>query len=238
MKNIAFPYRLLFSLALLIAFSQCNKTPENTLLQPYAETSLDLKGGTWKTYLVPAAEVAVAEPNAVSSPAYLAELSDLKKQAANISAQQREAALTWGANGVLRWHEIARELTANYNVPPNNNADGTYPAPDPANPGAYPRFPFCNPPYASRALALLSVAQYDALVAAWQYKFAYKRLAPYKQDASIPTLLPANDLPSYPSEDAVVAAASREVLKFLFPNEKAYLDAQSTEHKSSRLWAG
>lgn len=239
MENIASSScRLLLGFLLLIAFSQCNKTPENTISPPYAETSLDSKGGTWKPYLVSAPEVPVAEPNATSSAAYQAELAALKSQAAGITAQQREAALAWGANGVLRWHEIARELAANYNVPPTNNADGTYPAPDPANPGAYPRFPFCNPPYASRAFALLSVAQYDALVTAWQHKFAYNRLAPYKQDASIPTLLPANDLPSYPSEDAVVAAASREVLKFLFPNEKAYLDAQSAEHKSSRLWAG
>lgn len=239
MKNITLCLARLLWVALLLPLAQCNKPPESLPLAPYSETSLDEKAGTWKPYLVKSTDLTVVlAPFELASPEYQAELAALKSVASGITAQQREAALAWGANGVLRWHHIARELAANYNVPPNNNADGTYPLPDPNNPGAYPRFPFCNPPYASRAFALLSVAQYDALVTAWQYKFAYNRPAPYKQDAGIPTLLPANDLPSYPSEDAVVAAASREVLKFLFPNEKAYLDAQSAEHKSSRLWAG
>ena len=236
MKNTP---RILLSLSLLLAFSQCDKTPENPVLAPYAETSLDANAGNWKTYLLSnSSEIALPAPSSATSAEYKAEIAALKTQAAAISSQQREAALAWGANGVLRWHEIARELAANYSVPPNYNADGTYPSPDPNNPGAYPRFPFCNPPYASRAFALLAVAQYDALVAAWHHKFLHNRLAPAKNDNSVPTLLPANDLPSYPSEDAVVAAASREVLKFLFPNEKTYLDAQSTEHKASRLWAG
>jgi len=236
MKNTS---RIILSISLLFAFSQCDKTPENAVLEPYAETSLDANGGTWKTFLLAnGSEIPVAAPTAPTSAEYLAEIADLKVKMAAATAEQQTLVRVWGANGVLHWHEIARELAANYNVPPNYNADGTYPVPDANNPGVYPRFPFCNPPYASRAFALLSVAQHDALVAAWHYKFLHNRLAPAKNGASIQPLLPANDLPAYPSEDAVVAAASREVLKFLFPNEKAYLDAQSTEHKNSRIWAG
>jgi len=87
-------------------------------------------------------------------------------------------------------------------------------------------------------LALLSVAQYDALVTCWQAKFQYNRLAPYKNDSSIEPLIPTNDLPSYPSEDAVIAAASREILKFIFPGEVQYVTDLAEEHKNSRLWAG
>ncbi len=36
----------------------------------------------------------------------------------------------------------------------------------------------------------------------------------------------------------MVAAASRELLKFLFPGEKAYVTEKAEEHKNSRLWAG
>lgn len=235
--------RILLSLTLLVSFSQCDKTPENPVLAPYAETSLDANGGTWKTYILTnGSEIAVPSPLANTSNEYLAEVENVRKAMAGASAEQQDLARAWGANGVLRWHEIARELAANYNIPPNyvQNADGTftYPAPDANNPGVYPRFPFCNPPYASRAFALLAVAQYDALVAAWHYKFLYNRPALSSTGYLKGQLLPANDLPSYPSEDAVVAAASREVLKFLFPNEKTYLDAQSTEHQTSRLWAG
>lgn len=239
MKNIHLTCRLALCLGVLFAFSHCDKTPENPVFEPYAETSLDANAGTWKTYvLASGSEIAVPAPSETSSPAYQTELANLKAVMAAATEDQQDLARQWGANGVLQWQALARELAARYNVPPTNKEDGTYPVPDPANPLAYPRFPFANPPYASRAFALLAVAQYDALVAAWHYKFLYNRSAPTKTDGSIQSLLPANDLPSYPSEDAVLAAASREVLKFLFPGEKPLLDAQSTEHKNSRLWAG
>ncbi len=226
-------------LSALVIFSYCDKTPENPAFEPYDETSLDANGGTWKTYvLATSSDIAVPAPTETTSAAYQAELTDLKSKMSAATSEQQEMARQWGGNGVLRWQSIARELAAQYNVPPNYNADGTYPVPNAMDPTAYPRFPFANPPYASRAFALLSVAQYDALVATWHYKFQYSRLAPYKNDNSIGSLIPTNDLPSYPSEDAVIAAASREVLKFLFPGEKPLLDAQSTEQKNSRLWAG
>jgi len=61
---------------------------------------------------------------------------------------------------------------AKYNLPPYQNADGTYPIPSSANPFSYPFFPFSNPPYAARAYAYVSAAQYDALVACWYYKIS------------------------------------------------------------------
>lgn len=140
MKNIGHPYRILLSLTLLAVFSQCDKTPENPVLAPYAETSLDANGGTWKTFILTGGnEIAVPAPIANTSDAYLAEVENVRKAMAGASAEQKDLARAWGANGVLRWHEIARELAANYNVPPNNLADGTYPAPDANNPGVYPR---------------------------------------------------------------------------------------------------
>lgn len=232
--------RTLILLAVAVGFTQCDKTPTSGIdLEPYNETSLDANGGTWKTYVLQdGQELPVAAPADVNSDTYLAEIADLKNKMAAATGEQKEAARFWGANGVLRWHEIARELSAEYNAAPKSNPDGTYSAPDVNNPTAFPRFPFSNPPYTSRALALLAVAQYDALVTTWNYKFQYNRLAPYKNDAGIQPLIPTNDLPSYPSEDAVVAYASSEVLKFLFPGEKDFLDGRAVEHKESRLWAG
>ena len=230
----------LFILFALFTWTACNKTPENTAIAPYEETSLDANGGTWKTYVVAnGSEIAVPAPTDAASDAYKAELDALKATMSNATAENKEAVQYWGGNGTLRWHEIARELAANYNAAPNYNAEGTYPVPDAANPTVYPRFPFANPPYASRAFALLAVAQYDALVTAWHAKFAYNRPAPFNQTAAgITPLLPTNDLPSYPSEDAVLAAAAREVLKFLFPGEVDYLNERATEHKNTRLWGG
>jgi hypothetical protein len=50
--------------------------------------------------------------------------------------------------------------------------------------------------------------------------------------------LPVTDLPSYPSEDAVVAEASFLVLKAMFPGEVPFLEEKLAQHKNSRMWAG
>ncbi len=246
MKRIPISYLLATLVGLMFGFSQCDKNPpENAPFEPYAETSLDPNAGNWKPYLpLDSTKTAVPTPDAPGSAAYLSELDNLRSKMAAATLEQKDLAKWWGGNGVLRWHEIARELAANYNVPPNYVYDSTgtavYPPLvfDPANPDAYPRVPFTNPPVTSRMLALLAVAQYDALVACWHRKFQYNRLAPYKNATDIQPLIPGNDLPSYPSEDAVVAAASREILKFIFPREVANVIAKAEEHKNSRLWAG
>ncbi|MBC8111845.1 MAG: phosphatase PAP2 family protein [Verrucomicrobia bacterium] len=226
-------------LALLLVGNACDKSIESSQSEPFLVTTLDATGGNWKTILLANSnELTVATPKSTNSIEYQAEISDLKQIQSQATEEQKNTARYWGAGAVLRWNEVAREMAAQYNIPPKYNADGTYPAPDANNPTAFPRFPFANPPYAARVFALLSVAQYDAMVTTWNYKFKYNRTAPSKTDANIKTLLPVSDLPAYPSEDAVVAAASREVLKFLFPGEIASLTSKAEEHKNSRLWAG
>lgn len=217
----------------------CSKTVDEPTAGINSPSSLDEKAGTWKPYvLASSSEIAVAEPNATSSDSYKAELKKLKEITDAVTPQQRDQVNYWGAGAVYRWNEIGRELAARYNTPPASTPDGKYPVPDASNPLKDPKFPFANPPYTARALAYLSVAQYDALVAAWNYKFKYNRKAPSKNDISIKALLPVSDLPSYPSEDAVVAEASAVILKAMFPGEVDYLDAKLAEHKNSRLWAG
>jgi hypothetical protein len=225
--------------ATVAVLTSCDKTIEEPQRLGYAPASADEKAGSWKTYLLTSAtEIPVAAPKAVSSPEYVAELASLKQKSASLTKEQQEAVVYWGGGAVYRWNEIARELSARYNIPPAYNAEGKYPVPDAANPLADPKFPFANPPYASRALAYLSVAQYDALVAAWNYKYQFKRAAPSKTDATIRVALPVSGIPTYPSEDAVVAAASVTILKAMFPGEVPYLEARMKEHRESRLWAG
>ncbi len=234
-KYIKFFFAALF----FLTQNACNKTIDVEELVAYTPANLDENGGNWKpTLVVSGTDITVATPSATTSAEYLAEIAALKTAANGATAEQKTAVKYWSAGATIRWNEIARDLAAQYNIAPNNNPDGTYPVPDAANPLAYPRFPFCNPPYAARAFALLSIAQYDALVATYKYKAQFKRAAPYKIDASITPSVPTTNLPSYPSEDAVIAATSRELLAFLFPGEVPLLNAKLTEHKNSRLWAG
>ena len=122
-----------------------------------------------------------------------------------------------------------RTLVARHNRPPYQNEDGTYPAPSGANPFANPEFPFSNPPYAARAYAYVSAAQYDAMIATWHYKKLYNRAAPFTVDVTLPVLIPKSALPSYPSEDAVLAGVTVELLKLLFPTEIAYIKSRGTK---------
>jgi hypothetical protein len=223
----------------LVGLIGCDKSIVEPTLEAYTPTKLDEKAGTWKPYILTSAnQVVVAEPKAANSTEYAAELATLKTAVSVITPENKTAVAYWGAGAAFRWNEIARELAARYNTAPASNAEGKYPVPDAANPLADPKFPFANPPYTARALAYLSVAQYDALVSAWNYKYKFNRKAPSKNDATISTLLPVSDLPSYPSEDAVVAGASYTILVAMFPGEVPFLDTKLAECKNARTWAG
>ncbi len=175
---------------------------------------------------------------ATNTPAYTMEINEIKSFQANITDEQQHIINYWSVGSVLRWNEIMQTLVARHNLPPYQKDDGTYPAPSGANPFAYPYFPFSNPPYAARAYAYVSAAQYDALIAAWHYKKLYNRSAPYNVDPTLKVLIPKSTLPAYPSEDAVLAGVTVELLKLLFPTEIAYIDKKAEEEKLYRIISG
>lgn len=222
-------------------FNSCSKSIDEAnmsypMLNP---TRVDANAGTWKPLLLTAAnEFAVATPIATTSPDYVIQLNEIKSFQNEITPEERKLVAYWGAGAVLRWNEIMRELVALHNLAPYQNTDGTYPLPNANNPLAYPTFPFANPPYAARAYAYLSAAQYDACIGAYFYKQQFNRAAPFTVDANIQTLLPKSTLPSYPSEDATVLGASVEILKLLFPGDQDYIMQRAEEHKRARLIAG
>lgn len=238
--------KLLFSLLIIIAGViiiplSCTKDVEGRTdnLPPLQPAKTDIDGGAWKPVLLTSpTEFSVPVPAATNTPDYIAQINEIKTWQANLTSQEKAIVKYWSAGAVLRWNEILRELVAKHNLPPYQNPDGTYPAPNANNPLAYPQFPFANPPYAARAYAYISAAQYDALVAAWHYKKLYNRLAPYKTDATINVLVPQTDLPSYPSEDAVVAGAAVEIMKLLFPGDQDFIQQKAEEHKRARIIAG
>jgi hypothetical protein len=233
--------KILFVLLIaMTAVLSCSKEVEPGIqFSAYEYASLDLNGGDWKPVLLSnGAQIPVPTAETSGSAAFLAEVAAVKAIRNAVTTEQREAVNYWGANCVARWDIIASDMMAKYNLPPVANADGTYPVPNAATPDVYPYFPFANPPYASRAYAHFSAAMFDALIACWKAKVTNNRLAPYKYDNTIDPLVAKNDLPSYPSEDAVVAAVAEEVLSAFFPNEKNLLKSLSAEAKNSRLWAG
>lgn len=128
------------------------------------------------------------------------------EEAAVRGGSTQEQIAFWAAGGALRWNEIARDLVAKHRT---------------------------SAPEATRVYALLSVAQYDALVFAWAEKYRHQRAAPSGRPS-----VPVSGDPSYPSEHAVLAAVSAAVLTYVYPDEAAFLRERAQQHSLSRIDAG
>ncbi|WP_192347762.1 phosphatase PAP2 family protein [Algoriphagus sp. Y33] len=227
-------------LVALLTVTGCNMDLNTELeFESYEFSGIDQDAGTWKPILISSgSDIAVDEPTADNSPEFLAELDGVKSRIASMSSDEKKNVSHWTNNAVIRWNEVALGLIAKYNLIPGPNEDDSYTLPNPANPAGPPAFPFAHPPYASRALAYLSVAQYDGLISAWHYKFLYQRPAPYEIDAEIPHAYVSNNLPSYPSEGAVLATVSRKILTAMFPLEAEYLMRLEQQHLESLVLSG
>lgn len=95
-----------------------------------------------------------------------------------------------------------------------------------------------NPPQAARIYALLSVAQYDAIVACWDAKYTYWAMRPFQLDPTLVTLFPTPNHPSYPAAHGCYSSATATMLGYLFPAEAALIQAKAEEAGMSRLWGG
>ena len=155
MKKSFSIYTLFASLSLLVILSSCDEElPAYIAYEPYAFASLDENGGNWTPNLLSSSsQIGIPAPVDATDPGFVAEVAAVKTLSASLTAEQQEAVDYWAGDGLIRWNEIARDLSAKYNLPPSPNPDGTYSVPDPANPSNYPNFPFAHPPYSSRMLA-------------------------------------------------------------------------------------
>ena len=221
---------LIFSFIVLFTISCDDEQPTFIDFDSYQWATLDEDGGTWKTVIIANNEaIAIPAPEAVAQ----TEIDEVKNGVKNITAAQKEIADYWTSNPEIRWNEIARNIAAKYNLAPAPNPDGTYSIPDATKPDSYPNFPFAHPPYSCRAFAYNQVATFDALIAAWHYKYKYNRASVSKTDATITPYFGANDLPSYPSEGAVITSVAQTILTAMFPLEKDYIAAKAAEHLES-----
>src|SRR5262249_14183339 len=89
-----------------------------------------------------------------------------------------------------------------------------------------------------RAFAMLNVAIYDALIAAWDSKYTHNRRRPGEAEPQLSTALPTPRSPSYPCEHSVAAGAGSAVLAHLFPKEAQRFTEAAEEASRSRVLAG
>jgi membrane-associated phospholipid phosphatase len=87
-------------------------------------------------------------------------------------------------------------------------------------------------------MSLIAAGLNDAMLAAWDSKYAYNRPRPSQVDETITTLIDVPQTPSYPSEHAAAAGVASTVLAFLFPDDAEKLKAMGADAMQSRYYTG
>ena len=168
--------------------------------------------GNWKTWILSSGK-AITVPPPPSATATAGELAWLKDFAAQNDPRITAQIKYWDAGPpAYRWVDFvtARQLAGQPVGAPNVN----------------------------RPYAYVSVAIYEATVAAWNAKYTYNRKRPSETDPSVRTRVAVPRSPSYPSEHAAAAGAAAAVLAYFLPNESASLQALAEEAARSRLYGG
>lgn len=173
-----------------------------------SHAQIDQRAGSWKTWVIPSGEAYKLPPPPDAR-------TTLAEEKALLSAQrQRDSSAIrlidyWNAGAPgYRWQTAIETLNSGF------------------------------PPAWVRGKALLNIAIYDATVAAWQTKYAYRRPRPSTHNKAITPFLPTPDSPSYPCEHSVAAGAAAAILGYLFPNKADSLRQVAERACQSRVLAG
>jgi membrane-associated phospholipid phosphatase len=178
---------------------------------PVPADGIEPAAGAWRTWVIGSAS-ALRPPPPPSPVASDGEANELRALAARRDATTLDAIAYWDTGPPsYRWNEIAVAEALSHHQYTHA---------------------------AARGLALLHVALDDALVAAWDAKYAYRRRRPSEvhRDVAPVVVVPAS--PAYPAEHAVAAGAASEILAYLYP-QRAALYADRAQHAArSRILAG
>jgi hypothetical protein len=198
----------------LSSFGAISSLAATTTTSPRSSTNasqVEPKAGTWKTWVLTSGnQFRLAAPP--DKAATQAEINQLKDLVAKRDAAALDQIAFWDTGSpAFRWNEITvnEALKNNYITS-----------------------------VASRVMALVNIAIYDATVAAWDSKYAHNRPRPSEVDESLTTVLANPQSPAYPSEHAVAAGAASGVLAYLFPNAADTFMDMAEQAGQSRLLAG
>lgn len=181
---------------------------------------LDETGVGWATWVLPSrSAIRPPAPPPLTDPATVAELQEILALQAQITVAEQAAITKWDGPPAVAWNEEALRRLEFYWA-------------------LLPDVQIATPVRAARAMALLNVAIYDALVAVWDAKYTYRRPAPSDLDSRVRAHVATGMRPSYPSEHAAAAAAAASVLSYVIANDPTGFEAMAREAGESRILAG
>jgi membrane-associated phospholipid phosphatase len=181
----------------------------------------ELNAGTWDTWVIASgASLRPAAPPGPLSSQTASEIDQIIQLQSTADPALTASIAAWNTLPTSRWQELALDRSGFYWA-------------------LLPDIRSATPARSARAFALLHVAMYDALVATWDAKYAYGRIAPARADSRVRALVPLGDVPSYPSEHAAAAAAAAAVLSYIFPTDDTLgFHALEREAGEARIAAG
>jgi membrane-associated phospholipid phosphatase len=91
---------------------------------------------------------------------------------------------------------------------------------------------------ATRVMAYLNMALYDAGISGWDTKYAYWLIRPFNADPAITTPVGRPNHPSYVSGHSIFSGAAAEFLGAVFPEKATELTAMAEEASLSRVYGG
>src|ERR1700761_3553854 len=123
-RNKKMKKNILYIALSVMALSACKKAviDHTASYKQLAPANEDLNADTWKPVLITnAASFNVAAPDATTSPAYVADIEEIKAAQASLTSDQKANIAYWSAGAVLRWNQILRDLVAKHNLAPYQN---------------------------------------------------------------------------------------------------------------------
>jgi hypothetical protein len=172
-------------------------------------TRAEPTAGSWTPWVVKPADVPVPAPPAANTAAAKAELAEVKRLTNERPPEVVDSINKFGGRFPTKpWTDTMIDIVK-----------------------SGPK----DPPLSSRNYALLSVAMYDAVLAAYHWKYEFNSAAP----KGVTTVDPPSADPSYPSEHAAIAGAASRVLAYLYPAQSAQrLDEMADQAADSRVANG
>jgi len=207
--------RWIAATAVAAAVLSCSDTPSTPRRADESDAA------QWQPWvLASASEVRPAPPPADGSAEARRELDEIVALQSSRSAATDSLIRYWDVLPTTRWHARTLDLLEFYWA-------------------LLPDVRVATPVRSARIFSLVNVAMYDAMLASWDAKVAYRRRSPRAADKRVTALIDADATSSYPSAHAAAAAAAAAVLSYLLPNDDTLrLHAMEREVGESRIAAG
>jgi len=190
-----------------------NPAPPGGVLPPLAAPTF---GGVAPYFLESGSHFRPPPPPVFNSPAFLADLAEIRLLSDTRTPDQLTTAVFWNFPGgtptpVGYWNQVASDFVEQHGL---------------------------NERKATHVFALLDAAMVDAAIGCWDAKFFYWYIRPSQVDAAITLPIGLPNHPSFPSGHSCVSAAATTVLTHFFPRHAKDLQNQLEQAGLSRMYGG